>query len=487
MPVEALVLDEVARVPRRPTPREVRRRADDGHADVAGHGDRDHVAVDHLAELDAGVEASGDDVHDRVAHHEVEPHVRVAGEEVGEREPAEHRVHRGPDEQAYGAAWGVAQLPERGDGGAHLLERRAHRGVEPLARLGEVDAPRRALHEGHAELPLQLAERLAHGRRAHAQPLAGGAEAARLGHRGEHRHRVQVVSHREAILTGRAAPSSRSAARAGLYSIARPRYPGHRAGAGARHRRGARDERRRRRSDWNDDTREPVTTRLPRVGRDDTGGRQRPEPAERPAPTGSERENAGHTREGTVPRRGHGGVRADRPHRRMSFQRRALGPKDVAIKIHFGAICHSDIHTIRGDWGPVTFPQIVGHEITGTVVAVGSSASKFAVGARVGVGTMVNSCRVCAECQAGHENYCLNGNVQTYASKDRDGTITQGGYSTFIVVDEDFVIGVPDALDLAAAAPLMCAGITVYSPLRRWGVSGGKQVAVVHPSGRRTR
>ncbi len=171
------------------------------------------------------------------------------------------------------------------------------------------------------------------------------------------------------------------------------------------------------------------------------------------------------------------------PHRPMTFQRRALGPKDVAIKIRYGAICHSDIHTIRGDWGPVTYPQIVGHEITGTVVAVGSSASKFTVGARVGVGTMVNSCRVCDECQAGHENYCLNGNVQTYASKDRDGTITQGGYSTFIVVDEDFVIGVPDALDLAAAAPLMCAGITVYSPLRRWGVSAGKQVAVVGMGG----
>jgi alcohol dehydrogenase (NADP+) len=140
------------------------------------------------------------------------------------------------------------------------------------------------------------------------------------------------------------------------------------------------------------------------------------------------------------------------PHRRMTFQRRALGPKDVAIKIHFGTICHSDIHTIHGDWGPVTFPQIVGHEITGTVVEVGASASKFAVGARVG--TMVNSCGTCTECQAGHENYCLNGNVQTYASRDRDGTITQGGYSTFIVVDEDFVVRVPDAVDLAAAAPL---------------------------------
>jgi uncharacterized zinc-type alcohol dehydrogenase-like protein len=171
------------------------------------------------------------------------------------------------------------------------------------------------------------------------------------------------------------------------------------------------------------------------------------------------------------------------PHRRMTFQRRALGPKDVAIKIHYGAICHSDIHTIHGDWGPVQYPQIVGHEIAGTVVAVGSSASKFTVGARVGVGTMVNSCRVCTECQAGHENYCLNGNVQTYASRDRDGTITQGGYSTFIVVDEDFVIRIPDAIDLAAAGPLMCAGITVYSPLRRWGVSAGKQVAVVGMGG----
>lgn len=171
------------------------------------------------------------------------------------------------------------------------------------------------------------------------------------------------------------------------------------------------------------------------------------------------------------------------PHKRMKFERRALGPKDVAIKIHYGAICHSDIHTIHGDWGPVHYPQIVGHEIAGTVVAVGSSASKFTVGARVGVGTMVNSCRTCVECQAGHENYCLNGNVQTYGSRDRDGTITQGGYSTFIVVDEDFVIRVPDAIDLAEAGPLMCAGITVYSPLRHWGVSPGKRVAVVGMGG----
>src|SRR5829696_879197 len=171
------------------------------------------------------------------------------------------------------------------------------------------------------------------------------------------------------------------------------------------------------------------------------------------------------------------------PHKLMRFQRRALGPKDVAIKVHYCGVCHSDIHTIRGDWGKIQYPQIVGHELAGEVVAVGSSVSKFNVGARVGVGTMVNSCRVCTECLAGHENYCLNGNTQAYGSKDRDGTITQGGYSTFIVVDEDFVINIPDAIDLAEAGPLLCAGVTVYSPLRRWGVSPGKKVAVVGMGG----
>ena len=171
------------------------------------------------------------------------------------------------------------------------------------------------------------------------------------------------------------------------------------------------------------------------------------------------------------------------PHKLMRFQRRALGPKDVAIKVHYCGVCHSDIHTIRGDWGKIQYPQIVGHELAGEVVAVGSSVSRFNVGARVGVGTMVNSCRVCTECQAGHENYCLNGNTQTYGSKDRDGTVTQGGYSTFVVVDEDFVINIPGAIDLAEAGPLLCAGITVYSPLRRWGVSPGKKVAVVGMGG----
>lgn len=171
------------------------------------------------------------------------------------------------------------------------------------------------------------------------------------------------------------------------------------------------------------------------------------------------------------------------PMRPMTFDRRALGPKDVAIRIHYSGVCHSDIHTIRGDWGPVRYPQIVGHEMAGEVVAVGSSVSRFTVGNRAGVGTMVNSCRVCTECQAGHENYCLNGNTQAYGSKDRDGTITQGGYSTLIVVDEDFVIRIPDAIDLAAAGPLLCAGITVYSPLRRWSVSSGQKVALIGMGG----
>jgi alcohol dehydrogenase (NADP+) len=181
---------------------------------------------------------------------------------------------------------------------------------------------------------------------------------------------------------------------------------------------------------------------------------------------------------GPFPAEGMAAYSTNGPMKRMNFKRRNLGPKDVAIKLHYCGICHSDIHTIHEDWGKVQFPQIVGHELAGEVVAVGSSTSKFIIGARVGVGTIVNSCKHCSECEAGHENYCLNGNTQTYASKDWDGSITQGGYSTFVVVDEDFVINIPDAIDLAEAGPLLCAGITVYSPLRRWGVTTGMKVAI---------
>lgn len=181
---------------------------------------------------------------------------------------------------------------------------------------------------------------------------------------------------------------------------------------------------------------------------------------------------------GPYPADGMAGYSETGPLKPLRFQRRALGPKDVAIKIHFCGVCHSDIHTIHGDWGKIQYPQVVGHELAGEVVAAGSSVSRFDVGSRVGVGTMVNSCRHCPECLRGAENYCENGNTQTYGSKDRDGSITQGGYSTFVVVDEDFILHIPDSIDLAEAGPLLCAGITTYSPLRHWSVAPGKKVAI---------
>ena len=167
----------------------------------------------------------------------------------------------------------------------------------------------------------------------------------------------------------------------------------------------------------------------------------------------------------------------------VTIERRDVGPTDVLIAIHYAGVCHSDIHTVRGEWGEIAYPQVVGHEIVGEVVEVGSEVSKHAVGDRVGVGCMVNSCRECENCRAGMENYCLKGNTQTYASVDRDGTITQGGYSTHIVVDEDFVLSVPESLPYEAAAPLLCAGITTYSPLAHWNAGPGKKVAVVGMGG----
>lgn len=168
---------------------------------------------------------------------------------------------------------------------------------------------------------------------------------------------------------------------------------------------------------------------------------------------------------------------------RTTIERRETGPRDVLIAIRYAGICHSDIHTVRGDWGPVTYPQVVGHEIAGEVVEVGSEVTGFAIGDRVGVGCMVNSCRECENCRSGMENYCLKGNTQTYASVDRDGTITQGGYSTHVVVDQDFVLRIPEALPYESVAPLLCAGITTYSPLAHWKVGPGSKVAVVGMGG----
>jgi uncharacterized zinc-type alcohol dehydrogenase-like protein len=166
-----------------------------------------------------------------------------------------------------------------------------------------------------------------------------------------------------------------------------------------------------------------------------------------------------------------------------TIERRDVGPADVLIEIQYAGICHSDIHTIRGDWGPQTYPQTVGHEIAGIVSAVGSDVTMWAVGDRVGVGCMVNSCRECENCKAGLEQYCWAGNIQTYGGVDRDGTVTQGGYSTHIVVDQDFVLRIPESLDMAVVAPLLCAGITTYSPLQHWRAGAGRTVAVVGMGG----
>ncbi|MDO9395626.1 MAG: NAD(P)-dependent alcohol dehydrogenase [Herbiconiux sp.] len=174
---------------------------------------------------------------------------------------------------------------------------------------------------------------------------------------------------------------------------------------------------------------------------------------------------------------------ATEPLVRTTIERRDVGPRDVLIEIAYAGICHSDIHTVRGDWGPIAYPQVVGHEIVGVVTEVGAEVDRHAVGDRVGVGCMVNSCRACVNCLAGQENYCLKGNTGTYASVDRDGTVTQGGYSTHIVVDQDFVLRVPESIPYEAAAPLLCAGITTYSPLAHWKAGPGSRVAVVGMGG----
>ncbi|MGB0875463.1 MAG: NAD(P)-dependent alcohol dehydrogenase [Mycobacterium sp.] len=168
------------------------------------------------------------------------------------------------------------------------------------------------------------------------------------------------------------------------------------------------------------------------------------------------------------------------PLTRTTIDRRDVGPHDVAFDIHFAGICGSDIHTVRGEWGAVNYPLVPGHEITGIVTEIGSEVVRVAVGDRVGVGCFVDSCRECGQCRAGEEQYCDSpGMIATYNAVGRDGQPTQGGYSGAIVVDENYVLTIPDALTLDKAAPLLCAGITTYSPLRHWGAGPGKRVAVV--------
>jgi uncharacterized zinc-type alcohol dehydrogenase-like protein len=177
--------------------------------------------------------------------------------------------------------------------------------------------------------------------------------------------------------------------------------------------------------------------------------------------------------------RAYAAASATEPLKPTQIERRDVGPRDVRIDIAYAGICHSDIHTIRGEWGEQVYPLTVGHEIVGTVAEVGSEVTRYAVGDRVGVGCMVNSCRECENCLAGFEQYCLEGNIQTYAAVDRDGSITQGGYAQGIVVDEHFVLRVPESIPYDKAAPLLCAGITTYSPLRHWNVGPGSKVAIV--------
>ncbi|MDN4070999.1 NAD(P)-dependent alcohol dehydrogenase [Paenibacillus vini] len=173
----------------------------------------------------------------------------------------------------------------------------------------------------------------------------------------------------------------------------------------------------------------------------------------------------------------------DQSFRAAEIKRRDLDSQDVLIEIKYAGICHSDIHTAHGEWGPVNYPLVPGHEIAGIVTAVGPQVTKYKIGDRVGVGCMVDSCGECANCLKGEEQYCLKGNIPTYAGVDKYGEPTQGGYSTHIVVTEDFVVRIPDSIGLDAAAPLLCAGITTYSPLHHWGAGPGKKVAVVGMGG----
>ncbi|MER5183868.1 NAD(P)-dependent alcohol dehydrogenase [Streptomyces sp. NPDC002896] len=163
----------------------------------------------------------------------------------------------------------------------------------------------------------------------------------------------------------------------------------------------------------------------------------------------------------------------------MALQRRDVGPGDVLIDIAYCGICHTDVSRARSEFGQTHYPLVPGHEIAGTVSAVGSEVRKFAVGDRVGVGCLVDSCRECDYCRAGMEPYCRNGHIRTYNCLDRTGQFTQGGYSEKIVVDEGYVLRIPDGIPLEEAAPLLCAGITLYSPLRHWKAGPGVKVAII--------
>ena len=182
----------------------------------------------------------------------------------------------------------------------------------------------------------------------------------------------------------------------------------------------------------------------------------------------------------TIPTKGYAAQNATSGLSPFNFERRNPGPEDVQIEILYCGVCHTDIHFVRNDWGLSIYPLIPGHEIVGTVTKVGEKVKKFKEGDTVGVGCLVDSCRVCDNCKKDLEQYCLNGMVLTYSWYERDGkTITYGGYSNKIVVKEDFVLRVSDKLPLKNVAPLLCAGITTYSPLKYWKIGKGHKVGIV--------
>lgn len=171
---------------------------------------------------------------------------------------------------------------------------------------------------------------------------------------------------------------------------------------------------------------------------------------------------------------------SEKPLEPYHFERRALRDEDVSIEILYCGVCHSDLHTAENDWGWTQYPVVPGHEIVGRVLEVGSGVTKYKVGDNVAVGCMVDSCLSCDQCHHGEEQFCREGMVGTYSGKDRiSGELTQGGYSKHIVVREEFVLSVPEGLDLAKCAPILCAGITTYSPLRTWNVGPGSRVGVI--------
>lgn len=182
--------------------------------------------------------------------------------------------------------------------------------------------------------------------------------------------------------------------------------------------------------------------------------------------------------------KGYAAHSAESPLRAFRFDRRDLRPDDVAIEILYCGVCHSDLHFTRDDWGMASYPVVPGHEIVGRVTAAGPKVTKYREGDIVGVGCMVDSCRHCQPCEDGLEQYCLEGFTMTYGSPDRhDDTLTQGGYSDSVVVSERFVLRMPEGIDLKSAAPLLCAGITTYSPLKHYGVKPGHKVGVIGMGG----